>query len=32
MQSQEVLQRAWAAYTGTYVIVSHNRAFLVTPL
>ena len=28
MQSQEVLQRALAAYTGTYVIVSHNRAFL----
>jgi ATP-binding cassette subfamily F protein 3 len=28
MQSQEVLQRALADYTGTYVIVSHNRAFL----
>ena len=28
MQSQEVLQRALSEYTGTYVIVSHNRAFL----
>ena len=28
MQSQGVLQRALADYTGTYVIVSHNRAFL----
>ena len=28
MQSQEVLQRALADYTGTYVIVSHNRSFL----
>ncbi|MCB1236831.1 MAG: ABC-F family ATP-binding cassette domain-containing protein, partial [Verrucomicrobiae bacterium] len=28
MQSQEVMQRALADYTGTYLIVSHNRAFL----
>ena len=28
IQSQEVLQRALSDYTGTYVIVSHNRAFL----
>ena len=28
MQSQEVLQRALDDYTGTYVIVSHNRSFL----
>jgi len=28
MQSQEVLQKALAAYTGTYMIVSHNRDFL----
>ncbi len=28
MQSQEVLQRALADYSGTYVIVSHNRSFL----
>jgi len=28
MQSQDVLQHALAEYTGTYVIVSHNRAFL----
>ncbi len=28
IQSQEVLQRALASYTGTYVIVSHNRSFL----
>ncbi|MBL9160442.1 MAG: ABC-F family ATP-binding cassette domain-containing protein [Verrucomicrobiales bacterium] len=28
MQSQEVLQRALADYTGTYAIVSHNRSFL----
>ncbi len=28
IQSQEVLQRALATYTGTYVIVSHNRSFL----
>ena len=28
MASQEVLQRALAGYTGTYAIVSHNRAFL----
>lgn len=28
IQSQEVLQRALADYRGTYVIVSHNRAFL----
>ncbi len=28
MASQEMLQRALDAYTGTYAIVSHNRAFL----
>jgi ATP-binding cassette subfamily F protein 3 len=28
IQSQDVLQRALAGYTGTYVIVSHNRSFL----
>ncbi|NNE94120.1 MAG: ABC-F family ATP-binding cassette domain-containing protein, partial [Verrucomicrobiales bacterium] len=28
MQSQEVLQKALSDYTGTYVIVSHNRSFL----
>jgi len=28
MQSQEVLQRALDEYTGTYIIVSHNRSFL----
>ncbi len=28
MQSQEVLQRALGDYTGSYAIVSHNRAFL----
>lgn len=28
IQSQEVLQRALLEYTGTYVIVSHNRSFL----
>lgn len=28
IQSQEVLQRALQTYTGTYVIVSHNRSFL----
>jgi len=28
MQSQEVLQRALADYTGSYAIVSHNRSFL----
>ena len=28
MRSQAVLQRALAEYTGTYVIVSHNRDFL----
>ncbi|CAN5201964.1 ABC-F family ATP-binding cassette domain-containing protein [soil metagenome] len=28
MQSQEVLQHALKEYTGTYLIVSHNRAFL----
>ncbi len=28
IQSQEVLQKALATYTGTYVIVSHNRSFL----
>ncbi len=28
MQSQEVLQRALREFTGTYVIVSHNRSFL----
>lgn len=28
LQSQEVLQRALADYTGTYAIVSHNRSFL----
>ncbi len=28
MRSQEVLQRALKEYTGTYVIVSHNRDFL----
>jgi ATP-binding cassette subfamily F protein 3 len=28
LQSQEVLQRALSDYTGTYVIVSHNRSFL----
>ncbi len=28
MQSQEVLQHALSEYTGTYVIVSHNRSFL----
>jgi ATP-binding cassette subfamily F protein 3 len=28
MQSQEVLQKALLDYTGTYLIVSHNRAFL----
>ena len=28
LQSQEVLQRALSEYTGTYVIVSHNRSFL----
>ncbi|MCF6313648.1 MAG: ABC-F family ATP-binding cassette domain-containing protein [Verrucomicrobiales bacterium] len=28
IQSQEVLQKALASYTGTYAIVSHNRSFL----
>ena len=28
LQSQEVLQRALADYTGAYAIVSHNRSFL----
>lgn len=28
MQSQEVLQRALGDFTGTFVIVSHNRSFL----
>jgi ATP-binding cassette subfamily F protein 3 len=28
LQSQEVLQRALADYTGAFAIVSHNRAFL----
>lgn len=28
MRSQSVLQQALAEYTGTYLIVSHNRAFL----
>ncbi len=28
MQSQEVLQKALLDYTGTYLIVSHNRSFL----
>ena len=28
MRSQSVLQQALADYTGTYLIVSHNRAFL----
>ena len=28
LQSQEVLQRALAEYTGAYAIVSHNRSFL----
>ncbi len=28
MQSQEVLQHALNEYTGTYLIVSHNRSFL----
>ena len=28
MQSQEVLQHALADFTGSYVIVSHNRSFL----
>ena len=28
MQSQEVLQNALLGYEGTYLIVSHNRAFL----
>ncbi len=28
MRSQSVLQQALADYTGSYVIVSHNRAFL----
>lgn len=28
LQSQEVLQKALAEYTGAYAIVSHNRSFL----